>query len=109
MHVFSKQIPKMVEPVETLSGGIGLLTALAHDGRSQSAAEIIGQLVEMRVSIDLDGFLGGVTDDVTVVAPLEVILQLRLRLGIDGIVEIICEFFQKIAAGHLVPSPLFRD
>ena len=44
----------------------------------------------MRVAVDLDGLLGGVADDVAVVAPLEVILQLRLRLGVDGIVEIIC-------------------
>src|SRR4051812_23780196 len=63
----------------------------------------------MRVAIYLDGLFSGVADDVAVVAPLEVIFQLRLRLRIDGVVEIICQFLQKIAAGHLVPSPLFRD
>ena len=44
----------------------------------------------MRVAVDFDGFFCGVADDVAVVAPLEMILQLRLRLGVDGVVEIIC-------------------
>ena len=44
----------------------------------------------MGVAVDFDGLLGGVADDVAVVAPLEVILQLRLRFLVDGVVEIIC-------------------
>jgi hypothetical protein len=75
--------------VEILRCGI-LLTAFAHDGGAKAGAKVVREFVEMRVAIDFDSLLGGVADDIAVVAPLEVILQLRLRLGIDGVVEIIC-------------------
>jgi hypothetical protein len=76
--------------VEILRCGIGFLTALVHDGRSETCSEVIRKFVKVGITVDFDGLLGGVADDIAVVAPLEVILQLRLRLGIDGIVEIIC-------------------
>jgi len=66
------------------------LSALRHDGGPQAASQIVRKFVKVGVSVDLDGLFGGVADDVAVVAPLEVILQLRLCLGIDGVVEIIC-------------------
>ena len=46
-----------------------VLLALAHDGGAETRAEIFGQFVELRVAIDLYGFLGGVANDVAVVTP----------------------------------------
>ncbi len=46
-----------------------LFRALGHDGGAQPAAQVIGQFVELRISINLDCLLGCVADDVAVVAP----------------------------------------
>jgi len=35
-----------------------VLLALPHDGRAETGAEVLGQFVELGVSIDLDGRLG---------------------------------------------------
>ena len=60
--------------------------ALRHDCRAQPDAQIVGQFVKMGVAVNFDGPLGGVADDVAVVAPLKMIFQLRPGLGVHCVV-----------------------
>ena len=60
-----------------------------HNGRLKPFPEIVGQLVEFRVAVDLDGFAGCVADDVTIVAPRQVILEFGLGTVIERAVEIV--------------------
>jgi hypothetical protein len=63
--------------------------ALGDDCGLQPATEIIGEFVEGGVTVDFNGALGGVADDVTVVAPLQVFLEFCLGFGVHGVVEVI--------------------
>jgi hypothetical protein len=63
--------------------------ALGHDRRPQSAAQIIWQFVKVGVSINLDGHLRRIADDVAVVAPLKVVFQFRPRLGVHRVIKVI--------------------
>jgi hypothetical protein len=56
-----------------------VLLALGHDGRTETAAEVLRQFVQLRVTINLNGFLGCVANHVAVVAPGKVVLQLDFR------------------------------
>src|ERR1039458_930389 len=82
--------------------------ALRQDGVPQPAAQIVRKFVQMRVAINFDGHLGGVADDIAVMAPLEVVFQLRPCLGVHRVVQVIGELFQKVRASHFLPSPPVR-
>src|SRR5208282_2006684 len=86
-------------------GALFLGCALAKDGNLESGAEVFGKLVQLGVAVDLDGLLGGVADDVAVVAPGEMIFQFRLCAGVDGGVQVVGQFFKEIRARHFLPSP----
>lgn len=58
-------------------------SALIHDGRPKFRSEIVGQLVKLRVAIDLDRFAGGIAHDVAVMAPRQMVIQFGLRLGVE--------------------------
>src|SRR6266545_3158774 len=58
--------------LEALLGLLLVLLALAHDGGTKSAAEVVGQFVEFGIAINLDGLLGGVAHHVAVMAPSQV-------------------------------------
>src|SRR5919109_3747228 len=60
----------------------------------------------MLVLIDLDRHLRCVADDVAVMAPGQVLFQFGARPGVNDAVQVVCQLFQKLRAGHLVPSPL---
>src|ERR1035437_3792576 len=79
--------------------------AFGNDGGAQLRPEIIGQLVKMRVAIDLDGHFCGVADDVAVVAPVQVLFELRFGRSVDAVVQVIGKLFQKFRALHGCPSP----
>src|ERR1017187_7382299 len=63
--------------------------AFADDGCTQASAEVVRQLVEMGFPVDLDGHLGGVANDVAVVAPLKMVFQFGLGLGVHRLVEVV--------------------
>ena len=63
-----------------------LLLTLRHDGRTQAAAKIFRQLVELLIAVDLDSFLGCVADDVAVVAPGKMVFQFSLGPIVKGTV-----------------------
>jgi hypothetical protein len=55
--------------LNALRAALLVLLTLGHDGGPESAAEIVGEFIELRVAINLDGLLGRVANDVAVVAP----------------------------------------
>jgi hypothetical protein len=77
--------------------GIALIVlaapALVHDGLVEAVAEGFGEFVNLVIAVDLDGFLGGVHDHVASVAPVEMLVQFGLQVGIDVAVQIIRQLF----------------
>ena len=63
--------------------------ALGEDRRPQTAAEIVGKFVQVGVSINLDGHLRRIANDVAVVAPLKVVFQFRPGLGVHRVIKVI--------------------
>jgi hypothetical protein len=55
--------------------------ASCHDGRVQAIAQIIGHLVDLVATIDLNRLLGGVEDDFAVAALLKVLFDFSACLG----------------------------
>ena len=51
---------------------------LGHDGRTKFRSENVGQLVKLRVAINLDSLAGGIAYDVAVMAPRQMIIQFGL-------------------------------
>jgi hypothetical protein len=68
--------------------GIAAL-AFIDDGTAKPVTKGVGQFVKMGLPVNLDGHLGGVTNDITVMAPLKMIFQFGLGLGIHRPVEVI--------------------
>jgi hypothetical protein len=66
-----------------------MLGALGHDGRAQARAEIVGQFVQFGVAIDLDGFAGGIADNIAVVAPREVIVKFGPGAGVERAIQVV--------------------
>jgi hypothetical protein len=66
-----------------------MLLALGHDGGTEAAAEILGQFIELRVTINLDSLLGRVANHVAVVAPGEMVLQLDFCGFVEYAVQIV--------------------
>ena len=62
---------------------------LGNNGGSQPASEVIGKFVELRVTVNFDGFLGGIANDVAVVAPGKMVFQFRLGAVVNNAVEVV--------------------
>jgi hypothetical protein len=83
-----------------------LLLAFGHDGGAEAAAEIVGQFVKLGVAVDFDGLLGGVADDIAVVAPGKVVLKLDFSFFVEDAVQVIGQLVEEFRAFHWLPSPL---
>jgi hypothetical protein len=66
-----------------------LAGALAHDGRVQARAEIIGKFVEFGVAVDFDGVFGGGDHNVAFVAPGEVLFKFGAGALVNDAIQII--------------------
>ena len=78
---------------------------LSDDGLMEFVANGIGKGINVVVAIDFDGFAGGIANDEAVVAPLKVLLQLRLKLDVDAPVQVLVQFFKKVFALHCGCAP----
>jgi hypothetical protein len=80
---------------DLLGIALAVLTApaFAHDGLVEAVSEGFGEFVNLVVAIYLDGFLGRVHDHVASVAPMEMLVQFGLQVGIDVAVEIVGQLF----------------
>ena len=83
-----------------------LRLTLGNDCLVESVSDGIGEGINVVVAVDFDGFAGGIAYDKAVMAPLEVLFQLRLKLDINTAVEVLVELFKKVFAFHcgLAPS-----
>jgi len=80
--------------------------ALGHNGRPKPGSQVFGEFVKLGITIDFDGLLGGIGDNVAIVAPGQVLFKLGLCAGVNYSVQIIGEFVEEISALHWLPSPL---
>ena len=94
--------------LDALRAALFLLLALGHDGGAEPGTEILGQFIKLRVTINLDSFLGRVANYVAVVAPGEMVLQLDFCGFVEYAVQIVRQLVQKFRAFHWLTSPLSR-
>ena len=76
----------------TLGGGFlaGLAAAaFRHNGVMEAASEAFWKLVKLVITVNLNGFLGGIHHDVAFVAPMKVLIQLDFQVFADLAVKII--------------------
>jgi hypothetical protein len=64
---------------------------LLHDGGVQTLAEIIGEFVDLVLTVDGDGLARCVQDDFAVVALADMGLNLGEELGVDLAVKVVGE------------------
>ena len=69
--------------------GLLMCHALSHDGRPEPRSQIVGQFIKVRATVDFDGFAGGVTNHVAVVAPRQMIVEFGLGPGVQHAIEVI--------------------
>jgi hypothetical protein len=55
----------------------------------EAASESFWKFIKLIISVNLDGFLGGIHDDVTFMAPMKVLIQLDFQVLADLAVKII--------------------
>ena len=76
--------------------------ALGDDGGTKPGAKVFREFVELRVAVNLDGFLGGIANHVAVVAPSQMIFQFSLCALINDAVEVVGQLAQEIQYTSLV-------
>lgn len=60
-----------------------------YDRGPEAIPKVIGEFVELRIAVNLNGLLGSIADDIAVVAPRKMIFKLGLGAVINDAVEII--------------------
>ena len=81
------------------------LLTLGNDCLVESVSDGIWEGINVVVAVDFDGFLGGIADYEAVVAPLEMLFQLRFKLDVNVAVQVLVEFFKKVFALHCGFAP----
>lgn len=61
---------------------VGFL-AFGHDGLVETVSEVFGKLINLIITINLNGFLGGVHHDVAFVAPMQMLIELGFQAIAD--------------------------
>jgi hypothetical protein len=64
-------------------------TAFGHYGLMEAASEAFWKLVKLIIAVNLDGFLGGIHDNVAFVAPMQMFVQLDFQVLADLAIKII--------------------
>ena len=67
--------------------------AFVDDGFVKASAEGFGEFVDLVISVDFNGLLGGVQDHVAVVAPMQVLFQFGANCHADGAIQIVGQLF----------------
>jgi hypothetical protein len=78
---------------------------LGDDGLMELVADGIGEGINVVVAVDFDGLAGCVANYEAVVAPLQVLFQLGLKLDVNAAVQIFAQFFKKLFALHCGCAP----
>jgi hypothetical protein len=69
------------------------VAAFRHNCVVEAAAEAFWELVKLIVTVNLDGFFGGIHHHVAFVAPMEMLIQLDFKVLADLAVKIIGQLF----------------
>src|SRR5438445_6324339 len=85
-----------------------LRLALGNYCGAKAGAEVLRELVELRIPVDLDGLLGRVADNVAVVAPGKVVFEFGLGAVVEHALEVVRQIVQNFRAFHCLLSPLTR-
>jgi hypothetical protein len=97
----------MQRPRKTqLAGVLAFVLTLANDGLMEFVADGVRKGVYVVVAVDFDGLARCVADHEAVVAPLEVLFQLRFELDVNSPVQILVEFFKEVFAFHCGFAPI---
>ena len=91
-----------------LRAGFLVSLAFGHNGAAKAVTQIVGKFVELGVAVDLDGLLGGVADNVAVMAPSQMVFQFSFGAVVKDPIQVIRQFLQKLRTLHCLPSPLSR-
>lgn len=85
-----------------------LALTFADDGLMESISDGVWEGINFVVAVNFDCFTRCVADNEAVVAPLQVLFQLRFKLDVDVAVQVLVEFFKEVFALHcgLAPSLL---
>jgi hypothetical protein len=65
------------------------IPAFAHDGIVEAGAEGVWKLVNLIISIDLNGLFGGIKNHMAFVAPMQVLIKFSLKTFSDLAVKVI--------------------
>ena len=84
---------------------LAFVLTLADDGLVEFVADGFRKGINVVVAVDFDGLAGGIANDEAVVAPLEVLFQLRFELDVNIAVQIFVEFFKEVFALHCGFAP----
>ena len=66
--------------------------ALSHDGLVEATTESFGKLEDLIITVDLDGFLGGIHDHMTFVAPMKVFIEFFSQAGVSVSIKVVGQF-----------------
>ena len=67
--------------------------ATAGYGRPELGFEVFGEFVKLGIAVDFNGLFGGIHDHVAFVAPMQMFVQLSLKVFGDSTIQIIGQLF----------------
>ena len=80
--------------------GLAAFFAAGHDGGVESFAEVVGEIVNLVRTVDLDGFAGGVEDNFAMAALVHMLFNFGLGFSGDGVVDDVVEQGDEFCASH---------
>jgi hypothetical protein len=89
-----------------LTGVLAFVFTLADDGLMELVANGFRKGVNVVVAVDFDGLAGCIADYEAVVAPLEVLFQLRFELDVNSSVQVLVQFLKEVFAFHCGFAPI---
>jgi hypothetical protein len=66
--------------------------ALSHDGLVEATTQSFGKLKDLVITVDFDGFLGGIHDHVAFVAPMKMLIEFFSQAGVSVSIKIVGQF-----------------
>lgn len=73
----------------------------------ESISDGVWEGINFVVSVNFDSLLCCIADNEAVVAPLEMLFQLRFKLDVNIAVQVLVEFFKEVFALHCGLAPSF--
>src|SRR5438552_18012113 len=80
-----------------------LRLALGNNRGANAGAEILREFAELRIPVNFDCLLGGVADNVAVLAPGTMVCELGPRAGVEHAVEAVRPIVQKFRSFPWLP------